>query len=168
MVSTAKLPPQTLALKEHPNLSPFPLDLSVSSTATAAAMVPPQTLALKEHPKMIPFTSTKGPMASKSERPEPPTCIAEGPEAKRFVVATKAEDVDVLEHIWNLRALQVQRVPTIQEGKALTLLCEVLLKRWRNITTRSFLNFLDLKSTNPVIAKRDDGQYGWLTSGKKN
>jgi hypothetical protein len=60
----------------------------------------------------------------------------------------------------------MQRVPTIQEGKAMTLLREVVLRRWRKITTRSFFNFLDLKSINPVIAKWDHGKYGGLTSGK--
>jgi hypothetical protein len=81
---------------------------------------------------------------------------------------TRADDTDAPEHIRNLRALKVQRVPTIQEGEALTFLREVLLKRSRKITTRSFLNFLDLKTTTPVIAKRDDGQYRWLTSVKRD
>jgi hypothetical protein len=85
-----------------------------------------------------------------------------GPEVKRFFIATKVDDADVPEHLWDLRALKVKRAPTSQEGKALMMLREVLLKRWRKITTRSFLNFLDLKATNPVIAK-----YLWLTSGRE-
>jgi hypothetical protein len=78
------------------------------------------------------------------------------------------DDADIPEHLWDLRDLMVKRVPTSQEGKASTLLREVLLKRWRKITTRSLLNFLDLKPTNPVIAKQYDGQYGWITSGRKD
>jgi hypothetical protein len=69
-----KLPTQ--AFKEHPKLSPL-------------------TAALKDHPKLSHFTSTKVPTAAKRERPGPPACIDEGPEAKRFDVATKADDADV-------------------------------------------------------------------------
>jgi hypothetical protein len=58
--------------------------------------LPSHTPALKEHPKLIPFTSTKVPTSAKRERPGPPTCIDGGPDANRFAVATKADDVDVL------------------------------------------------------------------------
>jgi hypothetical protein len=151
----------------------IPLGLSVSSTPTADPMViptrlPSKTPALKEHPRLSPFTSSKVPTADKRERPGPPTGIDVGPEANIFAVATKADDANVPEHLWDLIFLKVKWVPTSQEGKALTLLREVLLKRWRKITTRSLLNLLDLKPTNLVIAKQDDGQYGWLTSGRKD
>jgi hypothetical protein len=90
-----------------------------------------------------------------------------GPEAKRFAVATKADDANAPEHLWDLRALKFKWAPTSQEGKALTLLRDFLLKRWIKITTTSLLNFLDLKPTNLVISTQDDGQYGWLNSGRK-
>jgi hypothetical protein len=58
----------------------------------------------------------------------------------------------------------VGRVPTTQEEKALTLLGGVLLRRWRKITTRSLINFLDLKPTGHVLAKQGDEHYVWITS----
>jgi hypothetical protein len=98
---------------------------------------------------------------------DPPTGIDVGPEAKRFAVATKADDDDVPEHLSDIRALKVKRPPTSQEGKALTLLRGVLLRRWRKITTRPLLNFLDGKPPSPVVAKKADGHYAWLTSRRK-
>jgi hypothetical protein len=88
------------------------------------------------------------------------------PESKRFAVATKADDVEVPEHLWDHRELRVNRTPTSQEVKALTMLRTVLLKRWRKITTRSFLNYLDLNPIIPGIVKQDDGQYRWVTAGR--
>jgi hypothetical protein len=55
-------------------------------------------------------------------------------------IATKADDAEVPEHLWDHIALRVNGTPTIEEGKALTMLRKVLLKRWRKINTRSFLN----------------------------
>jgi hypothetical protein len=88
------------------------------------------------------------------------------PEAKRFTIATKSDDAEVPEHLWDQRALRVNGTPTFQEGKALTMLRKVLLKCWRNITNRSFLNYLNLKPFIPGIVKQDDGKYGWVTSGR--
>jgi hypothetical protein len=86
-----------------------------------------QVRIISEYPRLSPFTSplasTKVPTAAKRERPGPdPTGSDVGPESKRFAVATKADDADVPEHLWDLIASKVKRYPTSQEGKALTLL----------------------------------------------
>jgi hypothetical protein len=78
MFFSTKLP--TTALKEHPKLSHL-------------------TPALKEHPNLSPFTSTKVPSTAKRERSAPPAFIDKVPDAKRFDVATKADDADVPEHL---------------------------------------------------------------------
>jgi hypothetical protein len=131
-----------------------------------------QVLIISKYPRLIPFpfplASTKVTTAAKRERLGSPTGSDVGPEAKRFAVATKADDADEPEHLWDLRALKLKQAPTIQERKALTLLLGLLLRRWRKITTRSLINFLDLKPTIPVVAKQADGHYAWLTSGRKN
>jgi hypothetical protein len=49
------------------------------------------------------------------------------PEAKRFVIATKADDAEVPEHLWDLRALRLDGTLNTQEGNALALLRKVML-----------------------------------------
>jgi hypothetical protein len=88
------------------------------------------------------------------------------PEAKRFAIATKADDAEVPEHLWDLIALRLDGTLNTQEGNALTLLMKVLLKRWRSITTRSFLVYLNLEKVTHGIVKRDKGKYGCSMSGK--
>jgi hypothetical protein len=83
---------------------------------------PTQVLTISEYPRLSPLMSTKVPMASKRERPGPATVIDVGPGVKRFCVATKADDADIPEHLWYLRALKLKWTPTSQEGKALKLL----------------------------------------------
>jgi hypothetical protein len=130
-----------------------------------------QVRIISKYPRLSPFTSplasTKVPLAAKRERPGPPTGSDVEPDAKRFAVSTKADDADVPENLWDLRALKVKRAQIFQEGKALTLLRGVLLRRWRKITTSSLLNFLDFKPTSPVVAKQAEGHYAWLTPGRK-
>jgi hypothetical protein len=89
-------------------------------------------------------------------------------EAKRFDVATKAEDYDVPEHLWDHRSLKVDQVPTVKERKALLLMCVVLLRSWRNITTRSLLKFLDLRPSQHIEVKRAESHYSWLPSGRES
>jgi hypothetical protein len=155
MVIPIRIPSESPPSEELLSKPPVTLESQVSST---------QVLTIYEYTRLSPFTSTKVPTAAKREHPWPPTFIDVVPDAKRFDVATKADDTDVPEHLWDLRALKVKRAPTTQEGKALTLLRGVLLRRWRNITNRSLLNFLDLKPTNHVVAKQADGHYAWLNS----
>jgi hypothetical protein len=62
-------------------------------------------------PSPSPFHAT----AAKRDRP----ALLEGsgvvPEAKRFDVATKVDDTEMPEHLWNRRALKVDQVPTRNE-----------------------------------------------------
>jgi hypothetical protein len=39
------------------------------------------------------------------------------PEAKRFAIATKVDDAEVSDHLWDHRAIRVNRTPTNQPGR---------------------------------------------------
>jgi hypothetical protein len=159
MVIPIRLPSEAPSSEEPFSKLTVTLDSQGAST---------QVLIISEYPRLSPYTSplasTKVPTASKRERLGPPTGSDVGQEANRFPVATKADDDDVPEHRWDIRALKVERSPTSQEGKVLMMLRRVLLRRWRKITTSSLLNFLDLNPTSPVVAKQSDGHYTWLNS----
>jgi hypothetical protein len=75
------------------------------------------------------------------------------PEAKRFAIATKADDAKVPEHLWDLRELRLDGTLNTQEGNALTLLRKVMLQRWRRITTTSLLVYLDFEKVTQEIIK---------------
>jgi hypothetical protein len=119
-----------------------------------------------EYSRPSPFTEKNVPGVAKRGRPGSPASSDVVPEAKRFAIATKADDAEVPEHLWDLRAVRVDGTLNTQEGNALTLLTKVLLQRWRRITTRSFLVYLNLEKVTHGIVKRDKGKYGWSTSGK--
>jgi hypothetical protein len=119
-----------------------------------------------EHPRPSPFTETNVPGVAKRGRPGSPASSDVVPEAKRFAIATKADNAEVPEHLWDPRALIVDGTLNTHEGNALTLLRKVLLQRWRRITTRSFLVYLNLEKVTHGILKRDKGKYGWSTSVK--
>jgi hypothetical protein len=87
-------------------------------------------------------------------------------EAKRFAIATKADDAKVPEHLWHLRALRLYGTLNTQEGNALTLLRKVMLQRWRRITTRSLLVYIYFEKVTQEKVKRDEVKYGWSISGK--
>jgi hypothetical protein len=75
------------------------------------------------------------------------------PEAKRFSIATKADDAEVPDHLWDLRALRLDGTLSTQEGNALKMLRKVLLQRWRRITTRSLLVYLNFEKVTHEIVK---------------
>jgi hypothetical protein len=75
------------------------------------------------------------------------------PEAKRFAIATKADDAKVPEHLWDLRALRLDGTLNTQEGNTLTLLRKVMLQCWRRITTSSLLVYLDFEKFTQEIVK---------------
>jgi hypothetical protein len=89
-----------------------------------------------EYPIPSPFTETNVPSFAKRGRPGSQASSDVLPEAKRFAIATKADDAEVPEHLCDLRALRLDVILDTQEGNALTLLRKVLLQRWRRITTR--------------------------------
>jgi hypothetical protein len=88
------------------------------------------------------------------------------PESKSFAIAMKADDAEVPEHLWDLRALRLDGTLNTQEGNALTQLREVLLQSWRRITTRSLLVYLNFEKVTHEIVKRDKEKYGWSISVK--
>jgi hypothetical protein len=87
------------------------------------------------------------------------------PDARRFAIATKADDAEFPEHLWDLRALRLDGTLNTQEGNALTLLRKVLLQRWRRITTRSFLVYLNLEKITHGIVKQK-GKI-WMVNVRK-
>jgi hypothetical protein len=119
-----------------------------------------------EYPIPSPFTETNVPGVAKRGRPGSPESSDVVTDTKRFAIATKADDAEVPEHLWDLRALRLDGTLNTQEGNALTLLRKVMLQRWRRITTRSFLVYLNLEKVTHGIVKRDKGKYGWSMSGK--
>jgi hypothetical protein len=94
-----------------------------------------------EYPRPSPFTETNVLGVTKRGRPGSPASSDVVPEAKRFAIATKADDAEVPEHIWDLIALRLDGTLNTQEGSVLTLLRKVMLQRWRRITTRSFIAY---------------------------
>jgi hypothetical protein len=76
------------------------------------------------------------------------------------------DDAEVPEHLWDLRVLRLDGTLSTQEGNALTLLRKVLLQRWRRITNRSLLVYLNFEKVTHEIVKPDKGKYGCSMSGK--
>jgi hypothetical protein len=140
MLNSFKAPfaPMVIPIRLPSEAPPSEEPVSKPTGTIESQCVSTQVRIVSEAPRLSPFTSplalTNGPPAAKRERPGTPTGSDVGPEANKFSVATKADDADVPEHLF--RALKVNRAPTSQEGKALTLLRGVLLRRWRKITTR--------------------------------
>jgi hypothetical protein len=60
-----------------------------------------------EYPRPSPFTETNVQGVTKRGRPGSPASSEVVPEAKRFSIAMKVDDAEVLEHLWDLRALRL-------------------------------------------------------------
>jgi hypothetical protein len=139
------------------------------SFKTLVSGIPGPSVAPMLSPFKAPASRAPAPLyfpniAAKRDRPEPSEVSGVGPEAKRFSLATKADDDDVPEHLWDHRALKVDQVPTNKERRAMLLMRLFLLRHWRKITTRSLLNVLDLRPSQYVEVKRAESHYSWLPS----
>jgi hypothetical protein len=103
------------------SLSSSPSYPSILPSATSLSSSPSHP----SHPRPSPFTKTNVPGVTKRGRPGSPASIDVVPEAKRFAIATKADDAKVPEHLWDLRALRLDGTLNTQEGNTLTLLRNV-------------------------------------------